>query len=81
MARGSLQREARMVMIRPTTKQLKQSSTYGDLPKTVQNILEPHVWGNMNISEQRDWAIKALSGALILIEYWTNKAITKGPKC
>lgn len=37
------------------------SSSYGDLPEAVTNLIEPHVWDNMTASEQRDWAVKQLA--------------------
>lgn len=37
------------------------SSTFGDLPENVQKMIEPHEWGNMTASEQRDWAVEKLA--------------------
>lgn len=33
------------------------SRTYGDLPGSIRNMVEPHEWDNKNISEQRDYAL------------------------
>lgn len=33
------------------------SRTYGDLPGSIRNMIEPHEWDNRNISEQRDYAL------------------------
>lgn len=39
------------------------SSTYGDLPESVRNMIQPHEWDNMNFSQQRDWAIAKLAAS------------------
>src|SRR4051812_4817070 len=45
----------------------KRSMTWGDLPEAVRVLcgnlkppVQPHEWDNMNISEQRDWAVEQL---------------------
>lgn len=42
------------------------SMTFGDLPEAVResDLIEPHVWDNKNISEQRDWAVAQLASVL-----------------
>lgn len=37
------------------------SVTYGELPESVRKLIEPHVWDNGNISEQRDWCLQQLA--------------------
>lgn len=44
------------------------SMTWGDLPEAVRQLcanlkppVEPHEWDNMNVAEQRDWAIHQLA--------------------
>lgn len=44
----------------------KVSMTYGDLVKRaecVASTIESHVWDNMNISDQRDWAVDQLAAS------------------
>lgn len=43
------------------------SSTYGDLPAGLRDMIQPHEWDNMNFSEQRDWAIKKLSESMVSV--------------
>lgn len=45
----------------------KRSMTWGDLPEAVRVLcgnlkppMQPHEWDNLNISEQRDWAVRQL---------------------
>lgn len=40
---------------------VKVSRTFGELPEAVSPMIEPHAWDNMNISEQRDWALEQLA--------------------
>lgn len=41
----------------PKPPRANYSSTYGDLPRHVQEMILPHEWDNMSISEQRDWCL------------------------
>lgn len=42
-------------------RDVKVSRTFGELPEAIRAMIEPHAWDNMNISEQRDWALKSLA--------------------
>lgn len=47
------------------------SMTYGDLHQKVPSVaasIEPHIWDNMNISEQRDWVLRELEARIAELE-------------
>jgi hypothetical protein len=37
--------------------------TFGELPEKVRGLIPPHEWDNMDIMEQRDWAVGMLNAA------------------
>lgn len=55
------------------------SMTYGDLPDAVRPLIEPHIWDNKNISQQRDWAVQQL--AKVVARTPEPPPFTREPSC
>lgn len=70
---------------------MKTSKTYGELPRNIQELIEPHEWDNKDISEQRDWLIVELTRAQNDTKFidqeekginaWYKSDKGYGPKC
>lgn len=57
---------------------VKVSRTFGELPEAIRAMIEPHAWDNMNISEQRDWALAQLAQSFAddeVVQNHTNQVL------